>query len=346
MKHVLKKTLCFLLVLTLLVRFAPVPTASQTPVSIGFYVQQMPLGQILFLIEFEHNHAIASGELVIEYDPNLFLWAGAGAPAPSDWTAQAGRITHHFSIIDFIDHHDSSFDSFFAFFPLAHITAEDIAAVTISFTGIRYPSGEKISLPDRGNAVDITDWENLDTIPFTDVHVDDWFYDAVRWVYFTGAMQGISGTTFAPHMPLNRASMMAILPRIFAEAYDDAWYFRTHPFTDVPNNWSTPYIAWAYEQGISRGIGGGRFAPNDILTREQLATMMHRHMAHHGFYLHVPSHVEPPAGTSNWAHEYMRWAAYHNLLRGAPNPQAPASRADAAYFNHQFFIRWWQLRSM
>jgi len=179
-------------------------------------------------------------------------------------------------------------------------------------------------------------------LPFHDVRPNDWFYDAVRHVQQNGIMVGTSPTAFEPHAGLTRAMVTTILYRMAhgSAPVPDGGAPR---FTDVVQGggawWARHYITWAANQSIVQGIGGGRFAPNDLLTREQLATMMHRFAVGQGFDVGVPGHVGVPAGTSNFAREPMRWAV-HNGFIGAENPRVAATRADTATFIYQFDLRY------
>jgi|GEM_PF-6895545 len=177
--------------------------------------------------------------------------------------------------------------------------------------------------------------ETNEPLPFTDVNAGDWFYGAVQYVHERGIMQGTSTTTFAPNVTLTRAQVVAILFRMHNGRAASAEDARSHSFTDVPNNWSTPYIAWAYQNNIVDGVGSGRFAPDNQMTREQLTTVMHRYASDLGYDLSVSPHVVTPAGTSNWAQTYMRWAVHNNFI-SAENPTGAASRADTANFVYRF----------
>jgi len=111
-------------------------------------------------------------------------------------------------------------------------------------------------------------------------------------------------------------------------------------FSDVPaRQWYSVPVTWANDTGIVQGVGGGRFAPNDQLTREQLAAMMHRYARHMGYDLSVPANVTAPAGTSTWAIEYVRWAVHNNFIPTG-NPGTTATRAETANFVFQFDLRY------
>ena len=116
--------------------------------------------------------------------------------------------------------------------------------------------------------------------PFTDVPDDHWASYGVQYVYDNGLMNGTSSTTFSPDSKFSRAMFVTILGRM--EGVDPADY-RGTPFSDVNGvAWAKPYIQWASEMGIVNGVGGGKFAPNDPITREQYCTIVVRYMDNTG----------------------------------------------------------------
>jgi len=168
--------------------------------------------------------------------------------------------------------------------------------------------------------------------PFTDVQPDAWYNDAVQFVWENGIMVGTSETQFSPNATLTRAMVATILYRMAGEPQTT---FRPI-FSDVTAGlWYSVPVTWANDTGIVQGIGGGRFAPNDQLTREQLSAMMHRYAVSQGYDVSVPADVTAPVGTSNWAREYVRWAV-HNSFISANTPNAAASRAETAHFVYRF----------
>ena len=179
-------------------------------------------------------------------------------------------------------------------------------------------------------------------LPFRDVNTWDWFYAAVRHVYQNGIMIGTSSTTFSPHASLTRAEVTAIIFRLENGAGANP-PSATPIFVDVrPGTgtyWARGYIYWAHSNGIVQGFPNGNFAPGESLSKEQLAAMMHRLAVSQGYNVSVPAHVNAPANTSNWAREYMRWAAHNGFLRPGI-PSSAASRAETAFFLHQFDIHY------
>jgi len=172
--------------------------------------------------------------------------------------------------------------------------------------------------------------------PFADVRFSDWFHDAVVHVYGRDIMRGTSATAFSPNDTLTRAMVATILYRMAGEPPTS---FR-QAFSDVPaGQWYSVPVTWANDAGIVQGVGGGRFSPNDRLTREQLSAMMHRYAVSRGYDVSVPANVTAPAGTSGWAMEYVRWAVHNNfILTGSPGTHA--TRAETANFVFRFDVRY------
>ena len=111
---------------------------------------------------------------------------------------------------------------------------------------------------------------------FTDVSRSDWYYQFVDYVTSKGYFNGTSETTFAPAENMTRAMFVTVLFR-----FDGAKGDRTQSaFTDVaPGEWYTDAINWAAANRIVDGVGNGKFAPNDPITRAQMCTMIERYLA-------------------------------------------------------------------
>lgn len=119
---------------------------------------------------------------------------------------------------------------------------------------------------------------------FTDVQEGDWFHDAVGYVFSHDIFQGTSGSTFAPYGTMTRSMMVTVLGRV--DQVDPEDYTGTPQFTDVDaDSWYAPYVRWAVEAGITMGVGGGRFAPDEPVTRAQMATFLWRYFQYIGAQL-------------------------------------------------------------
>ena len=111
---------------------------------------------------------------------------------------------------------------------------------------------------------------------FTDVSRSDWYYQFVDYVTSKGYFNGVADKTFAPADNMTRAMFVTVLFR-----FDGAKGDRSQSaFTDVaPGQWYTDAINCAAANRIVDGVGNGKFAPNDPITRAQMCTMIERYLA-------------------------------------------------------------------
>ena len=173
-----------------------------------------------------------------------------------------------------------------------------------------------------------------DAFPFTDVPTSAWFYDSVRNVYENYIMNGVSPTLFQPNGTMSRAMVATVLWRLEGEPEMDD----TSVFTDVPRGqWYTQAITWAYEQGIITGYGGGRFGPQDNVTRQQLAAMLFRYaktMDLDGGERASLSTYRDQGQVADWAREAFAWAVAKGHINGTSpttlSPTGTATRAQCA----------------
>ena len=116
---------------------------------------------------------------------------------------------------------------------------------------------------------------------FVDVPEGAWFYDAVEYVSGHDIFRGTSDTEFSPYGTMTRAMMVTVLGRL--SQVDPADYTGAPAFTDVKSgSWYAPYVAWAVAAGITDGMGQGRFAPDEPVTRAQMAAFLWRYFQHIG----------------------------------------------------------------
>ncbi|MDE2940069.1 MAG: S-layer homology domain-containing protein [Chloroflexota bacterium] len=113
---------------------------------------------------------------------------------------------------------------------------------------------------------------------FTDVPNDSFFYVPVRWAQSWEITTGIGEGRFGIQSGLKREEMITFLCRSYAAdectrtQYDGSAYF-----TDVPgDHWANTTIGWAFENGITSGVGNGLFGMGQTLTREQTMAFLHR----------------------------------------------------------------------
>lgn len=113
------------------------------------------------------------------------------------------------------------------------------------------------------------------TVSFNDVPADAWYAKAVNTLAFLGIIKGIGNGKFDPDREISRAEFIVIATR-FAKTIDKV----NSPFVDVADDaWYAPYVATATSYGWITGVGEGRFAPDDLVTRAEAATIVNRMLA-------------------------------------------------------------------
>ncbi len=108
---------------------------------------------------------------------------------------------------------------------------------------------------------------------FTDVHAEDYYYDAVLWAAQKSITGGMSDTLFAPNAACTRAQIVTFLWRAAGSPEPKA----LSSFADVPADaYYAKAVAWAVENGITEGTSDTTFAPGTICTRAQGAALLYR----------------------------------------------------------------------
>ena len=168
-------------------------------------------------------------------------------------------------------------------------------------------------------------------LPFPDVAEGDWFYDAVRYAYENGLMDGVGDNLFAPNSETTRAQLVTILYRLEGEPEVSG----TSGFTDVEaGTWYTDAVAWAAANGIVNGVSETEFAPGKDITREQLATILFRYAEAKGYDVSARADLSayPDADQiQSYATESVAWAVAEGLIQGfEDNTLRPAGNATRA----------------
>ena len=116
--------------------------------------------------------------------------------------------------------------------------------------------------------------------PFDDVGKKDWFAPYVLSLYADGIVNGKTTATFDPQANVTRAEFVKMLGAI---SMVNAKRFAPKGLTDVKaKDWYAGFVAWAIEEGVTNGTSPTTFAPNDNITREQIATILYRYMKYLG----------------------------------------------------------------
>ena len=110
------------------------------------------------------------------------------------------------------------------------------------------------------------------TANFTDVPADSYYAQAVAWAVENGITTGTGSGKFSPNAACTRAQSVTFLFRAIGKSVDSKT-----TFSDVPaDNYYADAVAWAVENGVTNGIGGGLFGPDNICTRAQIVTFLYR----------------------------------------------------------------------
>ena len=108
---------------------------------------------------------------------------------------------------------------------------------------------------------------------FTDVDETAYYYEAMLWGLEQGITTGTTATTFSPYAPCTRGQIATFLWRYSGKPKPT----EASPFRDVaPGSYCYDAVAWAAEEGITKGVTAATFCPNRSCTRAQGITMMYR----------------------------------------------------------------------
>lgn len=179
--------------------------------------------------------------------------------------------------------------------------------------------------------------------PFADVNAGDWFYRDVLFSYEKGLMSGMDAAAFAPYANTTRAQIAVIFYRMEGSPAVEG----ENSFTDVVRGsgtaWFYDAVTWAQQNGIMGGYSNSSFAPNDPITREQLAAIFYRYAQYKGYDTTQGGMAIREFGDyesiSDYAMSAMAWAVNTGLVKGDSNllyPNGTATRAEIAAMLHRF----------
>ena len=229
--------------------------------------------------------------------------------------------------------------------------------VTITVTPDRYYKVDGVTVKDKnGKEIAVTDngdgtftfkmpaskvtvepvfsWDN----PFVDVAETAYYAPAVEWALKNDITNGTGdGTTFNPNAGCTRAQIVTFLWK----AAGCPEPVSTNSFTDVSADaYYAKAVAWAVEQGITNGTGGGKFSPDAICTRSQSMT----------FLYHVAGSPEVTDGIAfsdvaadSYYADAVVWAAQNGVTSGTGNgkfsPGADCTRAQIMTFLYRWLVK-------
>ena len=171
-------------------------------------------------------------------------------------------------------------------------------------------------------------------LPFVDVMMTDWFYDAVKYNYQKGLIAGMDSTHFEPYKKLSRGMLVTILWRM-----EGSPKYNTKKFKDVTAEfWYYYAVNWAASKGIVNGYSNGKFGPNDNVTREQLASILMNYARYKGKNISARANTSKFTDfnkTESYFKNAVSWCVAKEIISGKSNgtkidPKGKATRAEAA----------------
>lgn len=256
-----------------------------------------------------------SVQITLAYDGDFGFTLTLTAPLGEDNAGYWANLYHYNDVDETMD-----------FETAAEIGADDSVRLPLS-----HASQYAIVIDDHSHAA--TDVSDI----FTDVPANHWAQAAIQYVYDNGLMTGVSDTAFAPEATTTRAMIVSMLARM-----ENVTSAADAGFTDVAaDDWYATAVNWAAANGIVNGISDDTFAPNDPITREQLAAMLMNYAQWKGQDTSARADLSGYSDApSTWASEAVQWAVAEGLLAGVTDdelqPQGQATRAQVAAIMQRF----------
>lgn len=170
---------------------------------------------------------------------------------------------------------------------------------------------------------------------FTDVHAEDYYYDAVLWAAQKGIAGGMSDTLFAPNAACTRAQIVTFLWRTAGSPEPSA----LSSFNDVPSDkYYAKAVAWAVENGITVGTTDATFSPDDTCTRAHGVTFLYRAAK---ATASVGASAFTDVADSAYYADAVKWATEQGITKGISStlfgPDETCTRAQIVTFLYRMY---------
>ena len=167
-------------------------------------------------------------------------------------------------------------------------------------------------------------------VSFIDVPSDAFYAKAVKWAVENGITEGVGNNRFDPNGQCTRGQVVTFLWRAAGKPIVSA----NVSFSDVqPGAFYYEAVKWAVANGITTGVGGNRFAPNDSCTRGQVVTFLHRAENSPAASM-ISSFTDVPA--TAFYYNAVNWAVANGITDGVGNnrfaPNDTCTRAQVVTF--------------
>lgn len=179
-------------------------------------------------------------------------------------------------------------------------------------------------------------------VSFSDAASSKWYADSVGYLSSRNVIGGTGNGEFNPEATITRAQFVTILARLSG---DDLSGQTASVYSDVSaSDWFFQAVQWANQTSISTG-SGGKFNPNEGITREQMAVMLYRYAKHKSNDVSVGKDTNilsynDSLSISDFAYAALQWACGAEIIQGDDagnlNPNGCATRAQAAAIIQRF----------
>ncbi len=171
---------------------------------------------------------------------------------------------------------------------------------------------------------------------FTDLDSDKWYHEYMDYAVEKGLLEGTSPTTMEPNATLTRAQLAQILYNLEGKPQVQG----DLDFTDVAEGkWYYAAILWANQEGVVDGMSPDTFAPNEDISRQDLALMLYRYAGEPTVTGDLDG-FKDAGQVGDWAEEAITWAVEEGIIDGMTpttlEPTGTATRAQAAAMLQRF----------
>lgn len=191
------------------------------------------------------------------------------------------------------------------------------------------------------SSIDEVRLNNEDIIlKFNDIHETDWFYEAVNYAVRNKLLQGTSKDEFAPNEIMTRAMLVTVIYRM----ENSPQASNNIGFKDVPQeSYYKDAVSWASTNNIITGYSNIEFAPNDVVTREQMVTILYNYAKYKSYKVDnatQESNFKDISDVSIYAKDAVNWAISNKYITGLENnmlmPKGSITRAQVAAILQRF----------
>lgn len=180
---------------------------------------------------------------------------------------------------------------------------------------------------------------------FKDVTAADvgiWAANSVDFAYKHKLVSGVEADRFAPNHSMTRAMLVTVLYRAAGSPQAAV----TCNFTDLEEgSYYYDAVVWANSQGVVNGISADRFGPDQPVSRQQIAAILHRYASAVGGDISVPEgaslrYYDDAEKVDKYAEDGMLWATANGIINGTASgtlsPLSNATRAQVVVMLHRF----------